>query len=112
ARIHSEVYGCSADDYYRSKLIERHTKKLYEEGTDLKTLSLDALENKLVNLDDRQFERKAELLRVKHPLGIQVDLNTGVAHGVLVVRSLTECAHVMRQALTSTFKFRIDRDPR
>lgn len=110
ARIYSEVYRCTEDDYYRLKLVERHARKLYQEGTDIKKLSRPELEDKLVDLDHDQFERKASLLREKHPLGIQVDLDTGVANGVLVVRTLTECAHVMRQVLTNTLNFRIERD--
>lgn len=111
ARIYSEVYRCTYDDYYRLKLVERHARKLYEEETDIKKLSGQELENKLVELDHDQFERKASLLREKHPLGIQVDLDTGVANGVLVARTLTECAHVMRQVLTNTLNVKIERDP-
>lgn len=110
ARIHSVIHASSEDDYYRTKLIERHAKSLIGKGEDIKKWNRDRLEDELVKLDEEQFERKASLLREKHPLGIQVDLNTGVANGVLVVRTLTECAHVMRNILTNKLALRIERD--
>lgn len=110
ARIHTAIHASSEDDYYRTKLIERHAKSLIGKGEDIKKWNRDRLEDELVKLDEEQFERKASLLREKHPLGIQVDLNTGVANGVLVVRTLTECAHVMRNILTNRLALRIERD--
>ncbi|HET9963504.1 MAG TPA: hypothetical protein VFQ34_14275, partial [Nitrospiraceae bacterium] len=110
ARIHSMIHGCSEEEYYRSKIIERHAKALIGSGDNLKKWDLDQLQNELVRLDDEQFERKANLLREKHPLGIQVDLNTGVANGVLVVRTLTECAHVMKTILTNKLSLVIKQD--
>ena len=110
ARIHSAIHACSEDDYYRTKLIERHAKSLIGKGEDIKNWNRERLEDELVKLDEEQFERKARLLREKHPLAIQVDLNTGVANGVLVVRTLTECAHVMRNILTNSLALKIERD--
>ena len=110
ARIHSAIHACSEDDYYRTKLIERHAKSLIGKGEDIKKWNRDRLEAELIKLDEEQFERKARLLREKHPLGIQVDLNTGVANGVLVVRTLTDCAHVMRNIVTNRLALRIERD--
>ena len=110
ARIHSTIHACSEEDYYRTKLIERHAKSLIGKGEDIKKLDLKLLQDRLVSLDGEQFERKASLLREKHPLGIQVDINTGVANGVLVVRTLTECAHVMRTILTNRLSLRIEED--
>jgi hypothetical protein len=92
-------------------LIERHAKTLCREKEDFRGWNSQQLEDTLVRLDNEQFEGKARLLREKHPLGVQVDLNTGVANGVLVVRTLTECAHVMRHILTNKLNLRIERDP-
>jgi hypothetical protein len=36
-----------------------------------------------------------------HPLGLQVHLETRVAQGVLVVRSIPECAELLRRILTT-----------
>lgn len=55
------------------------------------------------------YERRAETLRQSHPLGVQVHLDTGVANGVLVVRSITDCAELIYRIITGTLKFRIER---
>ena len=44
------------------------------------------------------------MLRESHPLGIQVDLRTGVANGVLVVRSVGDCANLVRRIVTRTLE--------
>lgn len=112
ARIHSVIHGCSEKDYYRSKLVERHAKTLVDKGEAeaIKEWDHARLQDELVRLDGEQFEKKASLLKEKHPLAIQVNLDTGVANGVLVVRTLTECAHVMRQIVTNRLALRIERD--
>lgn len=110
AVLHSSIHGCSEEDYYRTKLVERHAKGLIGKWDESRNWNRNQLEDTLVKMDEEQFDRKADLLREKHPLGIQVDLNTGVANGVLVVRTLTECAHVMRNILTNRLSFRIERD--
>ena len=53
------------------------------------------------------FERRAAILKECHPLAIQVDLQSGVANGVLVVRTIEECAELLRQILTNSMKFTI-----
>jgi hypothetical protein len=45
------------------------------------------------------LDYNAELLRVDHPLGLQIDVNTGVAHGIIVVRSPADCAKMLRKVL-------------
>jgi hypothetical protein len=54
------------------------------------------------------YERRARMLREDHPLGIQVNLETGVANGVLVVRTAGDCAELIRRVLTRTLEFRIE----
>ena len=51
------------------------------------------------------FEKRAATLKNVHPLAIQVDLKSGVANGVLVVRSPQECAKLLYQILTNNMKF-------
>jgi hypothetical protein len=45
-----------------------------------------------------------------HPLGIQVNLATGVTNGVMVVRTMGECAALLRTVLTDTMEFDIKED--
>ena len=53
------------------------------------------------------YEKRAEILRDKHPLGIQVHLEDGVAGGVLVVRSINDCARLVKAVLTNTMQFNL-----
>lgn len=50
------------------------------------------------------FDRRADLLK-RHPLSMQVDLQSGVANGVLVIRSLEKCAELLYRILTNQMKF-------
>ena len=45
------------------------------------------------------YDKRAETLRDKHPLGIQVNIASGVAVGVLVVRDLKKCAELVRRIM-------------
>ena len=53
------------------------------------------------------LDSKAELLRVDHPLGLQIDIKTGVAHGIIVVRSPEQCAQMLRKVLLRDLGFSI-----
>jgi hypothetical protein len=53
-------------------------------------------------------DRRAATLKETHPLGIQVNLETGVANGVLVVRTADECAELIRRVLLRELEFQID----
>ena len=52
------------------------------------------------------FDRRAELLKSRHPLSMQVALQSGVANGVLVVRNSKDCAELLYRLLTNRMKFR------
>lgn len=52
---------------------------------------------------------RAETLQRRHPLALQVELQSGVANGVLVVRSEQHCAHLLRNLLTNKCDFNFDR---
>lgn len=54
------------------------------------------------------YEQRAGLLRERHPLGMQVDLRTGVANGVLVARSTRDCVELLRRVLLNELEFRIE----
>jgi len=54
------------------------------------------------------YDGKARALKAFHPLGLQVNLETGVANGVLVVRTIPGCAEVLRAILLRTWEFDIE----
>lgn len=56
------------------------------------------------------FERRASLFRDTHPLALQVIVETGVLNGMMVVRSVDECASVMYRLLTNTIEMQVTED--
>ena len=53
------------------------------------------------------YDKKANTLLEVHPLGIQVNLATGVANGVLVARKTEQCAKLVRSILLNKLEFSI-----
>jgi len=58
--------------------------------------------------DKHAYETRAKTLTGKHPLTMQVDMRTGVAIGILVVRSPEECAKLLRSLLLNEAQFIIE----
>lgn len=56
------------------------------------------------------FDMRAQLLRERHPLSMQVDLQSGVANGVLVVRNHEECSDLLYNILTNCMEFIISHE--
>jgi hypothetical protein len=54
------------------------------------------------------YARRARMLQEDHPLGIQVNLTTGVANGVLVVRTVEDCAELIRRVLMRELEFDLE----
>lgn len=63
----------------------------------------------LVRTAHEHYDKRAEMLRESHPLGIQVNLDTGDANGVLVVRSVPDCAELIYRIVTGTLEFHIEK---
>jgi hypothetical protein len=61
--------------------------------------------------EGRVYDRRAKTLKVSHPLGIQVNLATGVANGVLVVRTIPQCADLLRRVVTNALEFELRESP-
>ena len=53
------------------------------------------------------FDKRAELLQGRHPLSMQVNTASGVANGVLVVRSARQCANLLYNLLTNRLNLEI-----
>ena len=51
----------------------------------------------LIRSTQEHYDKRANQLRDTHPLGIQVNLETGVANGVPVVRTIEDCAELIRR---------------
>jgi hypothetical protein len=59
----------------------------------------------------RIYDRRARTRMASHPLGIQVNLATGVANGVLVVRTIPQCAELLRRVVTNALEFDLTETP-
>ena len=49
------------------------------------------------------------MLKETHPLGLQVHLETGVANGVLVARTVPECARLLKKVVLNRLEFRLEK---
>jgi hypothetical protein len=54
------------------------------------------------------YEGRAKTLKESHPLGLQVNLATGVANGVLVVRKVDQCARLLERVVLNAMEFDIE----
>lgn len=57
-----------------------------------------------------RFERRAQLFREFHPLALQIILDSGVLNGILVVRSVKQCATVLDGIIQNKLKLKLVRD--
>jgi hypothetical protein len=62
---------------------------------------------KIAEAERLAFEKRALVLQKHHPLAIQLNLETGVANGVMVVRNIDECAELLKSILTNRATFNI-----
>lgn len=63
----------------------------------------------IIAADGKQVDlnKRANTFRVGHPLGLQINIRTGVAHGVIVVRTPEECARALRKVMLRERRFSI-----
>jgi hypothetical protein len=57
------------------------------------------------------YEQRAQTLLETHPLGLQVNLQTGVGNGVLVARDTDQCAKLIRGILLDELEFELEEQP-
>lgn len=69
--------------------------------------SLEELSEEIAKNLKERFEYRAQTLLESHPLAMQADINTGVAHGVLVVRNAEMCSEVLYKVLNKELEFYI-----
>lgn len=91
---------------FRTVRDEAQTRNLQREhGKNLRRLC-----GIIAKSEQRIYDNRARTLREKHPLGIQVNLDTGVANGVLVVREARTCADLLLGILTQAMEFTVEQD--
>jgi len=57
------------------------------------------------------YDARARTLKESHPLGLQVNLATGVANGVFVVRKVDQCARLLERVVLNAMEFDIEEQP-
>jgi hypothetical protein len=60
----------------------------------------------------RIYDTRFATLKVKHPLGLQVHLETGVANGLLVARTICDCARLLVAVVTNDLNLEVTEDDR
>lgn len=99
---------------FRDKLGKHFSKRTFnidlEEEMEFKNKNsslFNIICNVLAIAERSYFDKRADLLRRVHPLGLQVDLRTGVANGVLVVRTAEQCIELLKRIILDSMKFTI-----
>ncbi len=64
----------------------------------------------IASAEKRIYDVRAGTLRQFHPLALQVNLDTGVANGVLVVREVEQCSRLLWNIVTRTMDFELEED--
>ena len=88
--------------YHPFSLIDEEETK-FKEGFP----EFDDLCKILAVIELHNFEARARTLKEVHPLSIQVNLQSGIANGVLVVRNSKDCARLIYRILTNNTEFEI-----
>jgi hypothetical protein len=78
---------------------------------DPSTINLGETKEILASVVKKHYDKRAKVLKEDHPLGIQLQLETGVANGVLVARTVDQCAELIRRIVTRSLKFRVEQTP-
>jgi hypothetical protein len=65
----------------------------------------------IAHSEQRIYNKREKTLREDHPLAIQVNLDSGVANGVLLVRDIQTCADLLLRVLTNSMEFDVNYQP-
>lgn len=84
---------------------DQEVRRWIDEQASGKSVSFSDVKAKLKEVMAAHYSERAEKLKQKHPLGIQVHLNSGVANGVLVVRTIEDCARIIKMVVTKQMEF-------
>ncbi len=71
------------------------------------SFDLETGKDKLFSVMKAHYDTGANVLKEIHPLGLQVNLQTGVANGVLVVRTAQDCAELIRRIVLNALQFSV-----
>ena len=78
-------------------------------------ISIAALKSNIISIfvsNAITFERRAKLFREIHPLALQVILSSGVLNGILVVRTVEQCAEILSRLIKNDLQLGFTKDER
>lgn len=87
------------------------TNKLIRFGVpkrEYKKMSTEEKRERTLQETSQRFSKRGGLLRKDHPLSLQVNIDSGVVHGVLVATSVEQCGELVRRIFLREMDFRID----
>lgn len=74
-------------------------------------IEVGALKNKVREAVKGHYDKRAKVLKDDHPLGLQTNLRSGVANGVLVARSVDACAELIKRIVLNKLEFEVVDQP-
>jgi hypothetical protein len=100
------------DEYVQSRIwLSLHDASGIARFREAFTVEIERLCRIIADSEKRIYDKRARTLIETHPLAIQINLQTGVANGVLVVRTIPECAKLLRRVLDGSMEFRLEEKP-
>ena len=104
-RFVDDAFDSSLDEEAVAHRMWRTTSDELRDVTAAEHDWLNGLCKKIAAAEVRMYERRARTLTESHPLALQVNLQTGVANGVLVVRTADQCAELLAKILHNELEF-------
>lgn len=87
-----------------------YVPKASGDDDDIQEIQNHIKRNLALKLKKEKLDKRAQIFKEYHPLGLQVGLYDGVARGVIVVRSPEQCARILKSILTNDLDIRIQYD--
>ncbi len=88
-------------------ILEDKLKRIGKDKNLLQDLSDAEVLEFVLKQELERYDNRVTSLREMHPLALQVNIQTGVANGVLIARSVEECARLTYQIMLREMRFRI-----
>ena len=88
---------------------DKNIKKWISNPDVLQGNELDKAKDLLYEKAKDKYNERAEVIKDMHPLGLQVNLENGVANGVLIVRSVEHCAQLLRSIVLKQMEFVLEK---
>jgi len=115
------VHWADFDLYSEAERIEVEDKKAQYRrwldgsirGTGSHELLLDGIRSDVIGIfvaTGVRFEQRSKLFREIHPLALQVILSSGVLNGILVVRSVEQCAQALFALIHNDLQLNLQKD--